>query len=328
MISKKTMTALFVAFASVSLLVTLSGCGRHQAAAAPTDPVLNADPVSQSETADAAEGTIYTERQNGERFETVILLEGMEETVRYEHVRNETVGFEMDYDYESFVRFSETDRECFVSVWDDSHNPENYLEVKYSPRDTNSVAASVSEALSRDYEISRDDSFPLDRAGSCIRIDASEAKGGGWMPDQLQMVYIIPADDGCRIATAHYSIEGAEGFGRRFRYLMDSFSVIAGQGEKRLTDEQAVAAVKKYCCISNPDLESIINAGENPVYWDLSSSDGNQIVVVFRSYTGSINRYYIDPVSGYTYVTEFVPGITEGEQRTDEQINVWDYLNG
>ena len=193
MISRKTITALSAAFASVLLLMTLSGCGRHQAAAVPTDPVLNADPVSQSESAEASEGTIYTGRQNGERFETVILLEGMEETVRYEHVRNETVGFEMDYDYESFVRRSETGRECFVSVWDDSYNPENYLEVTYSSQDASSVAASVSEALSRDYEISRDDSFPLDRAGSCIRIDASAVKGGGWMPNQLQMVYIYSA---------------------------------------------------------------------------------------------------------------------------------------
>ena len=48
------------------------------------------------------------------------------------------------------------------------------------------------------------------------------------MPDQLQMVYIIAAPDGCRIATAHYAIEASEGFGRRFHYMMDTFSVIAG----------------------------------------------------------------------------------------------------
>ena len=49
-------------------------------------------------------------RQNGERFETVIILEGMEEKVNYEHIRNDTLGIEMDYDYESFVRYSEPDR--------------------------------------------------------------------------------------------------------------------------------------------------------------------------------------------------------------------------
>ena len=38
-------------------------------------------------------------------------------------------------------------------------------------------------------------------------------------------------------------------------------------------------------------------------------------------------RYYIDPVSGDTYVTEFVSGITPDEQRTDESINMWEYLD-
>ena len=37
------------------------------------------------------------------------------------------------------------------------------------------------------------------------------------------MVYVIPAADGCLVATAHYTIESAEGFGRRFNYLMNTF---------------------------------------------------------------------------------------------------------
>ena len=76
------------------------------------------------------------------------------------------------------------------------------------------------------YEIRRNDAFPLARAGQCIRIDASADVGGLTMPDQLQMVYILPAADGCRIATVHYAAVASEGFGRRFRYLMDTFSVI------------------------------------------------------------------------------------------------------
>jgi hypothetical protein len=93
-----------------------------------------------------------------------------------------------------------------------------------------------------------------------------------------------------------------------------------------ITDEQALAAIKNYCFINNPDLEGIINEGEYPVYWDISSSDENEIVVVFRSYTGAQNRYYIDPVSGDTYGTELVPGIIDEEQRTEEFFNVRDYL--
>ena len=47
---------------------------------------------------------------------------------------------------------------------------------------------------------------------------------------------------------------------------------------------------------------------------------------MFRSYTGALIRYYIDPVSGETYVTEFVPGITSEEQRTEESFNARDFL--
>ena len=167
-------------------------------------------------------------RQDGERFEEVIMLEGMEETVCYEHIRNDAIGFEMDYDYELFVRRSGSDRECFVSLYDDTDNPENYLEVTYSPLDADAAAAAIREALSTEYDIIKE-SLVLGRAGICIHIDASAAKGGKYMPEKLQAVYIIPADDGCRIATAHYFIEGAEGFGARFRNMMQTFTVIDSQ---------------------------------------------------------------------------------------------------
>ena len=320
---QKKLTAII---AALVLTTAFGGCSRRNAASEPTEPVLNADPVSAAEPAGKSESEVEVERQDGERFEDVIVIEGMEETVRYEHIRNDALGFGMDYDYERFQRRSGPDRECFVSVWDEPENPENYLEVRYSPRDAETVAAAVSEALSRDYEINRDDSFPLERAGSCIRIDASAEPGGLRMPDQLQMVYIIPAADGCRVAVAHYYIVGSEGFGRRFHCFMDTFSVLAGQGEKRISDEQALSAIRKYCFIQNPELEDMVDAGEYPVYWDVSSSTDSEIVVLFRSYTGALLRYYIDPVSGDTYVTEFVPGITPAEERTEESINVWDYL--
>ncbi len=96
--------------------------------------------------------------------------------------------------------------------------------------------------------------------------------------------------------------------------------------DAKITDEQAVEAVKKYCFDSNPDLEDIVNAGEYQVSWEVESSGEDEIVVLFRSYTGAEVRYYIDPVSGETYVTEFVSGITDEEERTDESINIRDYL--
>ena len=68
-----------------------------------------------------------SEKIVGERFEETIILEGMEEKVKYEHVRNDTIGFEIDFDYESFIRQSEQNKEKFISIYDDLKNPENYL---------------------------------------------------------------------------------------------------------------------------------------------------------------------------------------------------------
>ena len=113
---------------------------------------------------------------------------------------------------------------------------------------------------------------------------------------------------------------------RRFRCFMDTFSVIAGSGETRITADRAVSAIMRYCMLGNPDLAGIVGSGDYPAYWELSSVGENEIVVLFRSYTGAENRYYIDPVSGQTYVTERVPGIIDEERRTEESLNAWDYL--
>ena len=169
-------------------------------------------------------------RQDGERFEAVIVLEGMEETVRYEHVINEVLGFGMDYEYESFTRHTEAVCDRFTSIYDDPDDPENYLEISYSAQDAEIIAASVRASLSDDYEVVQEP-YTLERAGSCIRIDASEVRGGGWMADQLQAVYIIPAADGCRIATVHCAIEDAEGLGRRFSYMLNTLEIIDRNAE-------------------------------------------------------------------------------------------------
>lgn len=191
------------------LLLMLGGCDNKK---------------TDTDTGESAE-SVETGRQDGERFEDVIMMEGMEETVKYEHIRNDSLGIEMDFDYERFERHSESDRECFVSLYDDIDNPQIYLEVTTSPDDADTVAATIGETLSANYDIIKE-SITLDRAGNCILIDASNAKGNKGTPDLLQTVYIIPADDGCRIATAHYTFESAEGFGRRFNYIMNTLVVI------------------------------------------------------------------------------------------------------
>ena len=174
------------------------------------------------------EGTFGAEntsgRQDGERFEDVIMLEGMEETVKYEHVKNETIGIEMDYDYESFTRQSGSASEVFISVYDNSDTPENYLELIYTTEDADSAAASIAESLSRNFNINKE-SRMLAKAGSCTCIDASATKDNQ-TPDQMQAVYVIPLSNGSVIATMHYSFEAAEGFGRRFSEMLNTLSII------------------------------------------------------------------------------------------------------
>ena len=217
--------AVHIIIATLALALPLAACGGNHRAAETVAPVMPADSVSPAEPVLLPETETETEMRDGERFETVVVMEGMEETVRYEHVRNNAIGFEMDYDYELFERRGEPERECFVSRYDNPETPQNYLEVTYSAEDADTVSAFISEALSHDFEIIKK-FYALDRAGACIRIDASNAKGNDGTPDSLQTAYVIPAADGSRVATAHYSFESAEGFGRRFSYFMDTFSVI------------------------------------------------------------------------------------------------------
>ena len=214
--------------ASAALVLLLSGCGKAPAAVTEASTTETVTPAAEPQSAviETPAPTAAPGRQDGERFEDVIMMEGMEETVKYEHVVSKTAGFEMDYDYESFVRRSEADRERFVSTWDNAANPENYLEVTYSAESAEAAKASVSEALSKEYDLT-EETRRLDRAGDCSWIEASVVKGTNNMAPQIQTVYIIPASDGCRIATIHCAIEGSEGFGRRFSYMLNTLSVIS-----------------------------------------------------------------------------------------------------
>ena len=188
----------------------------------------DAGPVFFIDPAESTSGE--TGRRDGERFEDTIVVEGMEEAIRCEHIRNDAIGIEMDYDYERFERRGKPDREWFVSRYDDPGDPRNYLEVRYSAEDAEAVCASVSEDLSRDYELTRV-TRPLKRAGSCVRIEASCLKGTDQMPDWLQAVYVIPAGNGCVVATACCDIEGAEGFGARISQILNNLAVIDSPAE-------------------------------------------------------------------------------------------------
>ena len=264
-------------------------------------------------------------RQDGERFVGSIMLEGMEEAVNYEHVVNAGLGFEMDYEYESLTRMSGVDRERYVSIYDDPAAPENYLDVQSSAKDAETVAAGIRAALSETYDLT-ESTRELENSGSCLYIEASVLKGTNNMADHLQMVYVIPASDGCRVAAVHTSVEAAEGFGRRFAYMLDTLRTMDRNGNFRLSDEQALKTVTNYCASANPELQSIVEAGEYATYWEVSASSEAEVVIVFRSYTGALNYYYVDRVSGETTVTELVPGIIDAEQPTGEHFNAWAYV--
>ncbi len=102
--------------------------------------------------------------------------------------------------------------------------PDNYLEVTYQANNLDAVKSAISAELSKEYEISTD-TYDLDNISNCTVIDASAGVDGKEMPWRLQTVYLIPAGDGTVVATAHYSIEAAEGFGHLFGYMANTIIV-------------------------------------------------------------------------------------------------------
>ena len=93
-----------------------------------------------------------------------------------------------------------------------------------------------------------------------------------------------------------------------------------------ITEDQAYEAVRKYYFTQHPGMEDPSSEGEAQSYWDVSTAENNEIVVLYRSYTGALIRFYVNPASGEVYITEQVPGIIDDEQRTDETFNVRDYM--
>ncbi len=196
-----------------------------------TDNKPEADPAEATaapdpETDDPSGVSDAGARKDGERFPKTIMLEGMEETVNYEHVRNEILGIELDYEYETFVRKTENDAECFVSLYDDQDKPVNYLEVRHETGDSDAVLAEIKTTLSNDFETINEEIALLDGAGDCVLINAFGANGNKLPADSMQRIFIIPADNGCIVAEAHFTIESAEGFGARFSAIVDTITLL------------------------------------------------------------------------------------------------------
>ena len=93
-----------------------------------------------------------------------------------------------------------------------------------------------------------------------------------------------------------------------------------------ISEEQAYTAVINYCKATDPEFSEESDAEGYTEYWDVSTNEDGEIVVLYRSYTAAEIRYYIQPVTGEAYVTELVPGIIDEEQETGETFNARDDL--
>ena len=77
----------------------------------------------------------------------------------------------------------------------------------------------------------------------------------------------------------------------------------------KITEEQATQAIHDYCIESFPDLANMEGSDDYTLYWEASTNENGEIVALYRAYTGALIRYYVNPETGDTYVTEQVPGI-------------------
>ena len=197
------------------------------------EPVLQIIAISGIEgsgedgTADGGD-TAAAGLRDGDRFEATVILEGMEETVQYEHAVSEAVGFEMDFDFERFYRQTEDGRELFLSLYDGQGTPTNYVEVLRVDFDVPTTAALLTEGLQEEYETIAQESCTLAAAGECQRLNASGAREGAAPEGSLVTIYVIPAGEGSILATVRCTYETAEGFGARMNSMLNTLSVLAG----------------------------------------------------------------------------------------------------
>ena len=96
----------------------------------------------------------------------------------------------------------------------------------------------------------------------------------------------------------------------------------AAAPQPEITEEMAYAGVNNYCHITYdwsiaeeiPDMMYVVN-------WDETETE---YVVMFRSYTGAHEYFYVDKASGVTRIVSYEP---VQQKETDEgTINIWDYL--
>ena len=93
-----------------------------------------------------------------------------------------------------------------------------------------------------------------------------------------------------------------------------------------LTDEEALEGFTNYLYFKIKNLQKILDEGKKPCTWGIASSDKKQILIMFKSNTGSLLRYHIDRKTGKTYVTSYSVE-TNSYIRTRETLNIRNYLD-
>lgn len=95
---------------------------------------------------------------------------------------------------------------------------------------------------------------------------------------------------------------------------------------KPLTDEEAMTGFTNYLYFKVKNLQMILDEGKLPCTWGIASSSKDEIMIMFKSHTGVLLRYYVNRNSGKTYVTQYSIQ-TNSYYRTKETLNVREYID-
>ena len=93
-----------------------------------------------------------------------------------------------------------------------------------------------------------------------------------------------------------------------------------------LKDEDVLEGFENYLHFKIKDLDEILSEGKKPCTWGIASSDKNEIMIMFKSHTGSLLRYHVNRNTGKTYVTSYSVEYND-YFRTKETLNIRDYLD-
>lgn len=96
--------------------------------------------------------------------------------------------------------------------------------------------------------------------------------------------------------------------------------------QEPLTDDQALSGFTNYLYFKIKDLQKILDEDKKPCTWGISSSDAKTIVIMFKSHTGALLRYYIDRKTGKAYAATYVVS-SNSYVRTNETLNIRNYLD-